>query len=77
MVQVRTDSSHAVKSLNEHIKKWRTNNWRTREKKEVKHRKYFEEIDGLRDIMNVEIVHIRRRSDFGSKKADDLGKIII
>jgi len=66
--RVVTDSRYAVSSLNEWIRHWKTNGWKTASGADVKNKEMMQEISGVRDACGcpIELVHVRRERNAGA-----------
>ena len=68
-----TDSKYVMQGIQEWIKNWKINNWRTSQKKPVKNKELWQELDELVSNRNIEWQWVKGHSgDFGNEIADKL-----
>ena len=57
-----TDSKYVMQGIQEWIKKWKTNDWKTAQKKDVKNKDLWVELDNLTDkhsiLWELSLIHI-------------------
>ena len=61
-ITVFTDSTYVQKGINEWIGKWKTNGWRTSNKKEVKNKDLWVQLDSLTSQFRVDWVWVKGHS---------------
>ena len=72
-VTVFTDSKYVMQGIQEWIKKWKTNDWKTSQKKDVKNKDLWVELDNLTDLHSVEWKWVKGHSgDYRNDIADRL-----
>ena len=68
-----TDSKYVMLGIQEWRKNWKINNWRTSQKKPVKNKELWQELDKLVSNRNIEWQWVKGHSgDFGNEIADKL-----
>lgn len=73
---IRTDSNYVIKGINEWIKGWKKNGWKTASKTPVKNESLWRELDGLTQGKKIEWVWVKGHSgDVGNEKADKLANL--
>jgi ribonuclease HI len=58
-VLLHIDSQYVQKGITEWITKWKKNDWRTADKKAVKNRELWQELDALNGALSVEWLWLR------------------
>lgn len=76
-VRITTDSQYVVKGMTEWIVNWKKNNWRNSQKKPVKNRELWEQLDSLCASRKVEFAWVRghdghEQNEHVNKLAQDL-----
>lgn len=72
-VKVFTDSRYTMDGITKWIKKWKTNGWRTSNKKPVKNMDLWQKLDALMDTHDVTWMWVKGHDgDPGNEKADEL-----
>ena len=62
-----------MQGIQEWIKKWKTNDWKTAQKKEVKNKDLWVELDNLADKHSIKWEWVKGHSgDYGNEIADKL-----
>ena len=61
-VQIFTDSKYVKSGITEWIHNWKKNGWKTADKKEVKNKKLWTELDILSDTFNIEWIWVKAHS---------------
>ena len=68
-----TDSKYVMQGIQEWIKNWKINNWKTSQKKPVKNKELWQELDELVSNRTIEWQWVKGHSgDFGNEMADKL-----
>lgn len=68
-----TDSKYVMKGIQEWIKKWKTNNWKTSQKKTVKNKDLWVELDSLTNKHSIQWEWVKGHSgNYGNEIADRL-----
>ena len=68
-----TDSKYVMQGIQEWIKKWKTNDWKTAQKKDVKNKDLWVELDNLTDKHSIKWEWVKGHSgDYGNEIADKL-----
>ena len=68
-----TDSKYVMQGIQEWIKNWKINNWKTSQKKPVKNKELWQELDQLVSNRTIEWQWVKGHSgDFGNEMADKL-----
>ena len=68
-----TDSKYVMDGITNYIKKWKTNGWKTANKKPVKNSELWKELDCLNDLHNIQWNWVKGHSGHpGNEKADAL-----
>lgn len=77
-VTIYTDSKYLMDGINSWLLKWKTNNWKTANKKDVKNIDLWKKIDELNLLHNVEWKWVKGHSgDTGNDIADELANLAI
>jgi ribonuclease HI len=72
-ITVFTDSTYVQKGINEWIAKWKINGWRTSNKKEVKNKDLWVQLDNLTSQLKINWVWVKGHSGHpGNDRADYL-----
>ena len=72
-VILHTDSKYLMDGINEWIKVWKENDWRTSNKKLVKNKDLWEDIDKFNQFHDIEWKWVKGHSgDIGNETADEL-----
>ena len=72
-ITVFTDSTYVQKGINEWIAKWKINGWRTSNKKEVKNKDLWIQLDNLTSQLKINWVWVKGHSGHpGNDRADYL-----
>ena len=68
-----TDSKYVMKGIQEWIQKWKTNNWKTSQKKTVKNKDLWVELDSLTNKHSIQWEWVKGHSgNYGNEIADRL-----
>lgn len=63
-VQLYSDSAYVVNAfLQNWVKNWQKNNWKTADKKDVKNKELWQELIELTNIHNIEFIKVKGHSD--------------
>lgn len=74
-IQLYTDSTYVKNGLNQWIKNWKRNGWRTASKKPVKNKDLWIELDQLAAHRTVEWFWVKGHAgDPGNERADELAR---
>ena len=77
-VVIFTDSKYLMEGINSWIENWKTNNWRTSNKKEVKNIDLWKDIDKYNNYHAIEWNWVKGHSgDIGNDTADELANLAI
>lgn len=77
-VVIFTDSKYLMQGINSWIENWKTNNWLTSNKKEVKNIDLWKDIDKYNNFHTVEWNWVKGHSgDLGNDTADELANLAI
>ena len=77
-VVIFTDSKYLMQGINSWIENWKTNNWLTSNKKEVKNIDLWKDIDKYNNFHTVEWNWVKGHSgDIGNDTADELANLAI
>tara|TARA_B100001057_G_scaffold343038_1_gene343987 strand:- start:37 stop:489 length:453 start_codon:yes stop_codon:yes gene_type:complete len=77
-VVIFTDSKYLMEGINSWIENWKTNNWRTSNKKEVKNIDLWKDIDKYNNYHTIEWNWVKGHSgDIGNDTADELANLAI
>ena len=72
-ITVFTDSTYVQKGINEWIAKWKINGWRTSNKKEVKNKDLWVQLDNLTSQLKINWIWVKGHSGHpGNDRADYL-----
>jgi len=72
-ITVFTDSTYVQKGINEWIAKWKINGWRTSNKKEVKNKDLWIQLDNLTSQLKINWIWVKGHSGHpGNDRADYL-----
>jgi ribonuclease HI len=72
-ITVFTDSTYVQKGINEWIAKWKINGWRTSNKKEVKNKDLWAQLDNLTSQLKINWIWVKGHSGHpGNDRADYL-----
>lgn len=72
-ITIFTDSTYVQKGINEWIAKWKINGWRTSNKKEVKNKDLWVQLDNLTSQLKINWVWVKGHSGHpGNDRADYL-----
>lgn len=73
-VELFSDSAYVVNAFNQNwLKNWKRNGWRTRDRKPVKNKEIWLELDKLIHIHNVKFIKVKGHSDNEfNNKCDEL-----
>ncbi|MBF4280289.1 hypothetical protein EAY27_24710, partial [Vibrio anguillarum] len=70
---IYSDSEYCVKGFNLWLDDWKDRGWRKANKKPVKHRQFWKQVDELRSRKYVEVVKVKAHSGIeGNERADTL-----
>ena len=61
-VQIFTDSKYVKSGITEWIYNWKKNGWKTAEKKEVKNKNHWTELDDLSNAFDIEWIWVKAHS---------------
>ena len=72
-IEITTDSKYVKNGITEWIKNWERNNWQTAQKKPVKNKELWIELDKLCALYDIEWKWVKGHSGHpGNEKADEL-----
>lgn len=72
-IKLFTDSKYVMQGIQEWILKWKTNDWKTANKKDVKNKDLWMDLDELVELHNIDWIWVKGHSgDFGNEIADKL-----
>tara|TARA_B100001250_G_scaffold413564_1_gene448113 strand:+ start:775 stop:1209 length:435 start_codon:yes stop_codon:yes gene_type:complete len=72
-IMIITDSNYVKNGITDWIQSWKKNNWRTSNKKPVKNKDLWVELDSLSNLYDIEWQWVKGHSgDPGNEKADEL-----
>lgn len=72
-VHIFSDSEYVVKAVNTWIAGWKRNGWKNSEKKPVKNKEIFEELDNLLSQIHFKIEHVRAHNGhFYNERVDSI-----
>jgi len=75
-IKVFTDSKYVKNGITDWVPKWKTNNWRTADKKPVAHKELWEQLDEFTAKYKIQFKWIRGHDgDNGNTRADQLANI--
>ena len=70
---ITTDSTYVKNGINDWIHNWKIRGWRTANKKPVKNKELWKDLDSLSDIHNIEWKWVRGHTGhLGNERADQL-----
>ena len=63
LVEIWTDSKYVLDGITKWIKNWRNNNWKTANKKDVKNKELWMQLDNLMQKYNTKIYWVKAHAD--------------
>ena len=74
-IEIHTDSQYVKNGMQSWIKNWKKNNWKTADKKPVKNRELWQELDELASVVKIHWVWVKGHAgEEFNERVDDLAR---